>query len=240
MYLNPLGGEYPLSAAITSETAKPEERARALATVFSMQGFGIICCSLVLIIATHTITSVDSQWRFALAMGAVPMIISIYFRWKMIDTEWKTQSTEPVPSTQESDSSVLMNKTDHPKQSITDSIHNFGTIIHHNKHKLLCTAGTWFLLDIVFYANGLFSGVISAAIGGIKTPKGKSVSSFILNVISIPGYITTIFFCNRFGLKRIQENGFIAIFLLFLFFALLHNELKKVFSFLFPKIKKAY
>ena len=33
-----VGGEYPLSAAITSESASPEQRARSLAMVFSMQG----------------------------------------------------------------------------------------------------------------------------------------------------------------------------------------------------------
>jgi hypothetical protein len=30
----------------------------------------------------------NAQWRIALAMGAVPMVIAFYFRWKMQETTW--------------------------------------------------------------------------------------------------------------------------------------------------------
>jgi len=44
-----VGGEYPLSATITSESTSKANRGRNLALIFSMQGFGRLLCNLVLI-----------------------------------------------------------------------------------------------------------------------------------------------------------------------------------------------
>lgn len=51
-----------------------------------------------------------------------------------------------------------------------------------NSNKLLGTAGAWFILDIVFYANGLFSGQVTNAMGISSSPKGEAVASLILQV----------------------------------------------------------
>ena len=83
-----VGGEYPLSAAITSESASPETRIRSLAMVFSMQGFGTLLCSIVLIIVTQCVSSYENQWRIALGFGGFPMVCAFYFRWKMHETLW--------------------------------------------------------------------------------------------------------------------------------------------------------
>ena len=40
--------------------------------------------------------------------------------------------------------------------------------IQHNKLKLMGTAGAWFILDVVFYANGLFSGQVKLYSRGKK------------------------------------------------------------------------
>ena len=44
-----VGGEYPLSAAVTSESSAQSEETRNLALVFSMQGVGTLLCSLILV-----------------------------------------------------------------------------------------------------------------------------------------------------------------------------------------------
>ena len=75
-----VGGEYPLSASITSESSSSQERTKSLAMVFSMQGFGTLLCSVVLVFATQCISNSNAQWRFALAIGALPMAIAFYFR----------------------------------------------------------------------------------------------------------------------------------------------------------------
>ena len=88
-----IGGEYPLSASITSESSAKADVTRNLAMVFSMQGWGTILCSLVLVTVTNTMgTNYDSQWRIALGCGGIPMAISFYFRWKMHETSWAKES----------------------------------------------------------------------------------------------------------------------------------------------------
>ena len=45
-----IGGDYPLSAIITSEFANTKNRGAMIAAVFAMQGFGILAGSLVSLI----------------------------------------------------------------------------------------------------------------------------------------------------------------------------------------------
>ena len=67
--------------------------------VFSMQGVGTILCSLVLVTVTNTMgTDYNSQWRIALGFGAVPMVCSFYFRWKMHETSWEQEGRHSVSS----------------------------------------------------------------------------------------------------------------------------------------------
>ena len=46
-----------------------------------MQGVGTLLCALVLVTVTHLLgDDYDLQWRIALMLGAVPMVIAFYFR----------------------------------------------------------------------------------------------------------------------------------------------------------------
>jgi len=65
-----IGGEYPLSATITSESSEASNRGRNIATVFSMQGIG----SLVAALFTFCLVLIfqdswDAIWRIALGIG---------------------------------------------------------------------------------------------------------------------------------------------------------------------------
>lgn len=280
-----VGGEYPLSASITSESSSPTHRTKALALVFSMQGFGALLCSLVLVIATQGISNEGAQWRFALAMGGLPMAIAFYFRWHMHAVSWEElqrniQRQEinsicdmtlragnvvrndrnnvdvsdkdvfsPIQSNDHSSAigDKSKNKTSQvatvtaprrdygyescsPPTSFAGTFRWFYNVIYVERYKLLGTAGTWFLLDVVFYVNGLFSGQVSKSIGFIGSPKGESVSTLILNLISLPGYLFTIFYCEKIGLKRIQEFGFFVIIVVFFIMACLFHQLAQVHS----------
>ena len=200
-----------MSAAITSESTGTADRARYLAMVFSMQGFGTVLCAIILILGTHAIGPYEAQWRFVLGMGGVPMAIAFYFRWKMHETSWAEET-----------------KHEGPETSVLAGFSRVTQVVMENRMKLLGTAGTWLILDVVFYANGLFSGQVSEAIGGIKTPKGEAVSSFILQIIALPGYIFAVYYCERIGLKRLQEGSFLIVASLFAFFAIVHPQLKTV------------
>jgi PHS family inorganic phosphate transporter-like MFS transporter len=78
-----IGGEYPLSATITAESANTASRGRLTAAVFSMQGFGALAAALVAWAALQLMPAsrLDLTWRLCIAVGAIPGLLTFYFRY---------------------------------------------------------------------------------------------------------------------------------------------------------------
>lgn len=82
---------------------------------------------------------------------------------------------------------------------------------------LVGTAGNWFLLDITFYGQGLFSGTV-LAIAGITGSEGGHHSreqlqdiangSLMLVAIAMPGYLVATALIERMGRRNMQLMGF--------------------------------
>ena len=66
-----------------------------------------------------------------------------------------------------------------------------------NRWKLVGTAGTWFILDILFYGNSLFSGDVTRAMGTENTIPAKTVQNLIIQCIAMPGYILAVIFIEQ-------------------------------------------
>ena len=128
----------PVVQRLTPSTDRfPRPHPRQLAAVFSMQGVGQLVCAVLLIIVAYSTSDPNVQWRVALAFGAVPMILIFTSRWRMHETEaW--QSAVASLSYRERVRKVLQD-------------------IWQYKFLLAGTAGCWFILDILFYGNSLFS-----------------------------------------------------------------------------------
>ncbi|RAL62152.1 hypothetical protein DID88_002636 [Monilinia fructigena] len=94
-----IGGDYPLSAVITSEFAPTRWRGGMMAAVFSMQGAGQFAAALVALITTvafkdsfiNTSRTFDScdpgcqlaadrAWRIIVGFGAIPACFALYYR----------------------------------------------------------------------------------------------------------------------------------------------------------------
>ncbi|CAM0136340.1 unnamed protein product [Umbelopsis sp. WA50703] len=83
-----IGGDYPLSATITSEWASSKRRGQMIAAVFSMQGFGNVAAALVTLIVLacfkvpvqNNVVNLDYVWRICVGLGAVPAAATVYFR----------------------------------------------------------------------------------------------------------------------------------------------------------------
>jgi PHS family inorganic phosphate transporter-like MFS transporter len=69
-----IGGDYPLSAVITSEFATVNRRGQMIAAVFAMQGIGILSAALVAVVSLACFKSliivdpmnIDYVWRICL------------------------------------------------------------------------------------------------------------------------------------------------------------------------------
>lgn len=99
-----VGGDYPLSAIITSDFASVKWRGALVNSVFAMQGFGNLAAALVSLVCTvafkHTLIqaaspaecdgscrlAADKIWRTIVAFGALPAIAALYFRLTIPET----------------------------------------------------------------------------------------------------------------------------------------------------------
>jgi len=99
-----IGGDYPLSAIITSEFGTTKWRGAMMGSVFAMQGIGQFGAGIICLIVTagfkeslKTASSpatcggvcglaVDKMWRVIIGFGAVPGCIALYFRLTIPET----------------------------------------------------------------------------------------------------------------------------------------------------------
>ncbi|KAI1763726.1 phosphate permease [Hypoxylon sp. FL1150] len=93
-----IGGDYPLSAVITSEFAPTRWRGAMMAAVFSMQGVGQLLAAVVALIVTVSFkdafenapgvdscdyvcrVAADRSWRIIVGVGAFPACFALYYR----------------------------------------------------------------------------------------------------------------------------------------------------------------
>ncbi|KAJ3059554.1 phosphate transporter, partial [Quaeritorhiza haematococci] len=89
-----IGGDYPVSAVITSEFASTKRRGTMIATVFSMQGVGFLLAALMSVIFLSAFkaailvdkVNLDYVWRLLAGFGAVPALMAVYYRMTLPET----------------------------------------------------------------------------------------------------------------------------------------------------------
>ncbi|KAF9347522.1 Inorganic phosphate transporter pho84 [Mortierella sp. AD094] len=89
-----VGGDYPLSAVITSEFATTNRRGAMMAAVFAMQGFGYLTTGLIAILLLLGFQkmieadprNLDYVWRCLIGLGCIPALVAVYFRLTIPET----------------------------------------------------------------------------------------------------------------------------------------------------------
>ncbi|KAK2463460.1 hypothetical protein APHAL10511_004546 [Amanita phalloides] len=182
-----IGGDYPLSAVISSEFASTHIRGRLMTAVFASQGWGNFAAALVSLVVVvayknqllhETIThlvSVDYMWRLLIGLGCVPAVVALYFRLTIPETPRFTIDIERNLDQASADISnnIRNQEVDYdpdtvrhiaaPKASWSDFGRHFGQ--WRNFKVLFGAAYSWFALDIAFYGLGLNSSIILTTIG---------------------------------------------------------------------------
>ncbi|KAL8276965.1 hypothetical protein RQP46_010600 [Phenoliferia psychrophenolica] len=183
-----IGGDYPLSATITSEYAATKIRGRMMTAVFASQGWGQLSAAIVALVVISAFKTqiindpledahhVDFCWRLLIGLGAVPGAVALYFRLTLPETPRFTMDVERNLQQAATDvDAFLANKnTPHdydvvavrvqaPKATRRDFLAHFGK--WENAKVLIGTSYSWFALDVAFYGLGLNSSIILQAIG---------------------------------------------------------------------------
>jgi len=202
-----IGGDYPLSAVISSEFASTRIRGRMMTAVFAAQGWGNFTAALIALITVSAyknailgdpvleLNHVDFTWRILIGLGCVPGVIALYFRLTIPETPRFTMDIERnvmqastdienvlTKGNSEVDPDAVIQRADVPKASFADFRRHFGQ--WKNFKILLGTSYSWFALDIAFYGLGLNSSIILEAIG-FGAPATKGTQSVFDNLHNI-------------------------------------------------------
>ncbi|KAJ7063968.1 major facilitator superfamily domain-containing protein [Mycena amicta] len=187
-----VGGDYPMSASITSDRASLRKRGTLLAYIFSNQGWGSFVGSLVTIIVLLAYkpvmdgegktSKIDGVWRIVVGISLVPAFATLYQRLtlpestRFIASQDKSQDVMELKKAQSSLEKGTESVTD-DKVSTGDSIvggvkkeahfREFWVYFSEWRHGkiLFATATCWFLLDIAFYGINLNQNVVLQQIG---------------------------------------------------------------------------
>ncbi|KAF8985106.1 Inorganic phosphate transporter pho84 [Entomortierella lignicola] len=188
-----IGGDYPLSAVITSEFATTNRRGAMMAAVFAMQGFGYLTTGIVAIILLSAfknsihddINNLDYVWRILIGFGCIPALVAVYFRLTIPETPRYVLDIENNLNKAERDvATVFKENRNHlqveegPETAIANPNVAKGTFSDfcsyfakwENFKVLFGTSMAWFALDVAFYGIGLNNSFILSTIslGGNK------------------------------------------------------------------------
>ena len=181
-----IGGDYPMSATVSSEWSSAENRGKMLALTFSMQGWGQFMAALfdiiLLAIFKHPIEAnqlnIDYVWRILFALGLIPALCTIYSRFTLPESERYAKHVmkdknlveqSKAYARNENRSNSIDSNINQEKSSSNKRNHLKEFRIYFSKWKnlkvLIGTCLTWFLLDIAYYGLTLNQSVVLSAIG---------------------------------------------------------------------------
>lgn len=183
-----IGGDYPLSAVISSEFAPTHLRGRLMTAVFAFQGWGNFTAALIALVITaafksavladdpNVLAHVDNMWRILIGLGCLPGVVALYYRLTIPETPRFTmdidrnvqQANDDVENfltngTFYVDPDAIVQRVDAPKASRRDFVNYYSQ--WKNFKILFGCSWSWFALDIAFYGLGLNSSIVLTAIG---------------------------------------------------------------------------
>eukprot|EP00121_Abeoforma_whisleri_P014439 Awhi_evm1s13315 len=213
-----VGGEYPVSGSSATERSQryspSSERGKEVALTFSLQGMGAVAGSLVvtiLLVITNQSSPDCSEssdtnefgydprkleivWRVVYGIGSIMALMSLLHRffclkesevWKDMKKKQHQRKKAQTGTKSTHDSTILKKSFGYDLDNTWDL---YSVSIRYYWPRLLATAGCWFLWDVCFYGNKLYSAEIFAQM----VPDGNliSINLYILlnNVVAWIGY----------------------------------------------------
>ena len=232
-----VGGEYPLSAAIVSEYANQRNRGRLIASVFAMQGFGLLAGAAVSLGVVYGTTSLDVAWRLILGVGAAPALITMYFRTRLPETPRFSLSRGRGEEAASTISKITGESVKLPTDARPAPRPTWGTILRTYGTLIAATAAAWFLLDTAFYSTSIFNPVILAHIGFASSAGATALDQvrvlalgnvLIALVAAVPGYWAAVYLIDRVGRRPLQVVGFAVMAAAFLSLSVVYTPLVAV------------
>ena len=210
-----IGGDYPVSAVMASEYANRQRRGLLVSLVFSSQAAGLIIGPVVALALLASGVNHEVAWRLMLGLGALPALSVLYLRIKPPESPRYAAQVQG----RESEARASMEKY---TQGVVRAVAGAGgsgrtslrTFLTDRKSLLLIlgTAGSWFLLDYVYYGNTISAPVILRGVApGASLLQSTAWTLMLFALFAVPGYACAVLNVDRVGHRRLQWIGFLAM-----------------------------
>ena len=205
-----VGGEYPLSASIASERtlkANPLKRGRDVLLTFACQGVGQNLGNMVFFFLTLSCSAKGTcgkehmvTMNYRISMGISLILLLGLLPYRLTRKESKQYE-------------------DMKKKQMKSNLQQPGylTIAKVYGMRLVGTAGTWFLWDIIMYGNSLFSKQVTAQVNSGLSAISITGYTWLYTAVALPGYFLAAFTVDQgwMGRKRLQLGGFVLVGVIF-------------------------
>ena len=201
-----------------ASTISQDDIMKRVVLTFSTQGLGFIMVPIVAVLLLYSTDNLELVWRLLLGLGALPGLCLLCLQWRLYrrnhnnDEQREAVPIEepdivveraPLQEEEEEEEQVVPTTTPTSEEEEQQPVSHSSGIWESIRHepglgrKLLGTAGTWFLFDVLFYGNTLFQPiVVEAAFGATSDPsetpldllRKTAQDSLILTSIALPGY----------------------------------------------------
>jgi PHS family inorganic phosphate transporter-like MFS transporter len=210
-----IGGDYPVSAVLASEYANRKRRGLLVSLVFSAQAAGLLIGPVVALALLAAGVNHDLAWRVMLGLGALPALSVVYMRTRMPESPRFAAQVQG----REAEARAAMEKYSqgvvHAVADGTGRVHSsFRRFLSDPRSLLLIlgTAGSWFLLDYVYYGNTISAPVILRGVApGATLIQSTAWTLMIFALFAVPGYVCAFLTVDRIGHRRLQWIGFLAM-----------------------------
>ena len=212
-----VGGEYPLASTITSEASTSAARGAAVLSIFSMQGFGKLTAALVNFLCVSGLRyyggpwAADATWRFAFAFGCVPNLLTLFWRFKMVESEIYKDA-----AARERGGGGSGGGGEGGAAGAALPLKTTLACLWEYRYTLLGTASTWFLIDVTFYGQSLMNTTVinnavasTAGLNSIDKLRVSLRGTVLIMLIALPGYFFAIALIERMGRLRMTHMGFL-------------------------------
>ncbi|ETM32712.1 hypothetical protein L914_19964 [Phytophthora nicotianae] len=213
-----VGGVYPLSAASAVESTHSHDelkKSRIVAAVFSFQGIGQLLAPLMAYIMLAMNAQRTIGWRVLLLVGAFPGLF-VLRRAFQVEENLPSPVTPPI-ELRKRDSEVSC------RSKLWDKLRESSSL----QRKLFGACASWFLFDITFYGNVIFTPIILQDTYGLDKHHFADVAlcSLVVAAIALPGNLLTVCIVGKISFKAIQIMGFVVMALLFLALGSFYEQL---------------
>jgi MFS family permease len=210
-----IGGDYPVSAVMASEYANRQRRGLLVSLVFSSQAAGLIIGPVVALALLASGVNHEVAWRLMLGLGALPALSVLYLRLKTPESprfaaQVQGRESEARASMEKYSLGVVRAGAVAGGSGRT----SLRTFLTDRKSLLLIlgTAGSWFLLDYVYYGNTISAPVILRGVApGASLLQSTAWTLMLFALFAVPGYACAVLNVDRVGHRRLQWIGFLAM-----------------------------